>query len=218
MTTNEVGKLYLPWLIGSTDEYDRSRQPTKFLDSSPMLDGERITETQIGRVLQRAEALGLVRGTRSMGSTLPLDVRILPPGRQCVEDYAGDMNEFERSLRGTSSTTQTMNVHQRDGGNVSGFNFGDTAQSTRIEVLAAPERIQAGADAAEELLRLYPQVQNRSEIESAVEAARQAAVDGDDEERASAASRLVTAITTMAGVSTLARFVIDWLGGPGALG
>lgn len=216
MRTNDVAKLFLRWIV---DEHHGDAMSTaRFLDAGPTVDGEPVAEVHLGRVLDRLEDLGLAWTLKTLGSTLPVDVRLTPRGWQCVEEHDGDVSAFEVALRGgTSTTTQTMNVHQRDGGNVSGFTGGDVAQSSRVEV-GAPERIRAGADAVEELLRLYPGTQNRTEIESAVEDARKAASDGDDEARATASGRLVAAITTMSGVSTLARFVIDWLGGPNALG
>lgn len=219
MRTNDVGKLFLRWLADECD--GEARNPLRFLESGPVLDGQPIEEVHVGRVLDRIEELGLGRTLSSFSSPIPMDVKLNSRGWNCVEEHDCDMVAYEGALRGTatSTTTQTMNVHQRDGGNVSGFTGGgDVAQANRVEIAGDPDRIRAGADAVEELLRLYPGTQNRAEIEGAVEDARKAASDGDDEARATAASRLVTTITTMSGVSTLARFVIDWLGGPGALG
>lgn len=215
MTTNDVVKGFLLWL--HEDSGPRTfANPQHYLDTSPECDGQPLTEEQLIHAIERAESHGMIKAEKSFSSLLAFGVRLLPPGRECAEE-GGDLAAYEAARRGLVGTTTTVTVNARDGVNVIGTGR-DVAQSNQIEITNDPERLRIAADAIAEILPLYPGLQDRTEVESAVRDAREAADSGDEEARASAGARLVTAITTLAGVSTVGRVVIDLLTASGVIG
>ncbi|MEV1292834.1 hypothetical protein [Pseudonocardia sp. NPDC049635] len=216
MDTNKVLSRFLPWLVANADDHDSVRPPERFLDEVPEIDGEPLDEQMLGRAYKRAAQAGLVKGLEVNESSMPVWIDLLPPAFECVETHNGDMAAFLAAQRGPTGNTTTVTVNARDGVNVVGTGR-DVAQSNRIEITNDPERLRIAADAIAEILPLYPGLRDRAEIESAVQDAREAADSGNEEARASAGARLVTAISTLAGVSTVGRVVVDLITASGVL-
>ncbi|WFG44191.1 hypothetical protein [Pseudonocardia alni] len=218
MDTNKILVRFLPWLVENADEHDSVRPPEAFLDTVTEIDGEPLTEQWLGRAYKRAAQAGLAKGYEVNQSPIPVWINLLPPVFEVVERHGGDLTAYEAEQRGPAAQTSTVTVHARDGVNVNGIVGRDAVQSNRIEITNDPERLRLAADAIDEVLPLYPRVQNRAEIDDAIQGLREAADSGDKDARASAGARLVTAITTLAGVSTVGRVVTDLLTASGALG
>lgn len=216
MSTNDVVKGFLLWLLREDSGSRTFSNPRRYLDTAHEVDGQPVTEDQLIHAIERAESHDMIKVDGGFAGPLDHSVRLLPLGRECAEE-GGDLSAFIAARRGPVGATTTVTVNARDGVNVVGAGR-DVAQSNRIEITNDPERLRIAADAIDEVLPLYPRVHNRAEIESAVQDAREAADSGDDEARASAGARLVTAITTLAGVSTVGRVVVDLLTASGVLG
>ncbi|WP_226366988.1 hypothetical protein [Pseudonocardia sp. ICBG162] len=216
MSTNDVVKGFLLWLLREDSGPRTFSHPRRYLDTAPEVDGQPVTEDQLIHAIERAESHEMIKIDGGFAGPLDQTVRLLPPGRECAEE-GGDLAAFLAARRGPVGTTTTVTVHARDGVNVVGTGR-DVAQANRIEITNDPERLRIAADAIDEVLPLYPRVQNRAEIESAVQVARESADSDDEPARASAGARLVTAITTLAGVSTVGRVVVDLLTASGVLG
>jgi hypothetical protein len=204
--TNAVARAFLCWL----DEHE-ARHPNShdYLDEEPVVDNLPVTEQELERAVLRVESYGLIKGLKAMGSRIPLRVHLLDPGRECIDDYDGDLARF-REAQGRPGN-QHVTIHQGDHGQAAAFAGRDVVQT--MNVTEDPDRLRDVARASREVLPLVPE-EHRTEIERAVEDAEDAVSSPRPRltvKQASAA--LAAALAASASLLVVIRFIIDALSG-----
>lgn len=170
--TNDVGQRFLRWLYEHASEHPN---PGRFLDDEPQVDGQSITTTELTRAVVRAESHGMLKGHKSLGSQMPLRVRLLPPGEVCVEDFDGDMRKWEEAQRG-GPTVSTGDSYTFSGVSSSQIVAGSkNVEQTQTVTVNDPELLHRLGLAAQELADLLDGKEDVHELrEAATEVVRTA--------------------------------------------
>lgn len=211
--TNDVGRAFLHWF---GEHADRDPNPEEFLNDAPEIDGVPITEAELTKAVLRAEHYGMLRGLRGDGRSMPLRIRMLPPGQECLDDFDGDMRKWNEAQRGTSTVTTDNSVHvtARDNATVMAH-AQDAVQNVSATSINA-DRLREVGQAAQEIVDVLPRP-IREEVEQAGKDLVRAADDPDDVEQVkSAGQRLLDLLSGSSASLVIVRFVIDVL--TGALG
>lgn len=209
-STNDVGQRFLRWLFEHAAEHPN---PGDFLSEAPEIDGQPITEAELTRAVVRAEHHGMIKGHKSMGSPMPLRVRLLSPGEVCAEDFDGDMRKWEEAQRGGPP------VSAGDSYTFSGITGSQivagskNVEQTQTITVNDPELLHRLGVAAQELADLLDGQEDVHELrEAATEVVRTAKDPAQTAKAGRAGKRLQNALNVLLSASassTIATFLIE---------
>lgn len=221
-TTNEIVKVFLPW-VGANSDGANGPSPEDFVGVATTERLDEINEDELLRAVDRLEEYGLVRAFKTLGGPMPMEVTLTPRGFECVEEYDSDLRAYLDARQGVGARSTTINhstITMGDHGQASAFTGGDVTQRI-TEITADPERLLDVSRMAREIVGLLPEHTHDEVREAATELGAAAgtgdAAELEDEDRVrAAAARLIRALTPFAAGITVIRFIIDVL--TGALG